>query len=297
MKASPFVYHRAHSAEEAVTLLAEHAGEAKVLAGGQSLIPMLNLRVAQPARLIDIGRCADLARLSIVDGVLRSGTMVRHARFERAEEPELAGCQALSEAARHIGHAPIRTRGTIGGSLAHADSSSEWCLMTLALDARMRVESVRGERVVDAQDFFHGFFTTALDEDELLTSIDLPSDTRGVALAEHARRQGDFAIVASATRLQTDERLRVTAARIAIGGVAGRPIRIGEGEQVLQGVDLTDLDAAEQAVDEAAHLCAASVEVGDDAHASAEYRRRLTALMVRRALSQAIQDWRTTGAS
>src|SRR5690606_37024014 len=108
------------------------------------LIPMLNLRVAQPARLIDIGRCADLAQLSIVDGVLRSGTMVRHVRFERAEEPELAGCRALSEAARHIGHAPIRTRGTIGGSLAHADSSSEWCLMSLALDARMRAESVRG---------------------------------------------------------------------------------------------------------------------------------------------------------
>lgn len=297
MKAASFAYHRAESKEEAVSLLSEHGDDAKVLAGGQSLIPMMNLRLARPSRLIDIGHCPELAQLERVGGALACGATMRHVRFERADAPELAACGALADAARLIGHAPIRSRGTIGGSLAHGDSSSEWCLMMLVLDAVIQAESARGVRRIPAHDFFHGLFTTALAEDELLSLIELPLTTVGSALAEHSRRRGDFAIVAAATRLVADQRLRVTTARIALGGVASYPIRMRSAEDILQGVDLTDRRSTTQAVSEAAHMCAASIQVSDDIHASSEYRRRLASTLVRQALSRSVEDWRTAGGS
>lgn len=230
MKAASFAYHRPESKEEAVWLLSEHGDEAKVLAGGQSLIPMMNLRLARQSRLVDIGYCPELARLERCDEAIVTGAMVRHVRFERAHEPELEACRVLSEAASLIGHAPIRSRGTIGGSLAHGDSSSEWCLMMLALDAVIRAESVLGVRRIPASDFFRGLFTTALAEDELLSEIELPLSTAGSALKEHSRRRGDFAIVAAATRVAADHRARVATARIAMGGVASHPIRVPSAE-------------------------------------------------------------------
>lgn len=291
MKATAAAYDRARSKAEAIDLLAEHGDEAKLLAGGQSLIPMMNLRLAQPTRLIDISFCGDLASITVEGTKVRCGSAVRHIRFERAVEPALADCAAMSQAAQHIGHAPIRARGTLGGSLAHADSTSEWCLMMLALDGCLELESALGVRSVVADHFFQGVFTTALQEDELLVSVAFPASTRGTSLVEHARRRGDFAIVAAATRLQVDERLRVDTARIALGGVDSRPIRMPEVERTLLGLDLSDPRDTSRAFEEVAHLCASKIQAMDDAHVSARYRRRLTYSLVRHALIKSSYDW------
>jgi carbon-monoxide dehydrogenase medium subunit len=280
MKPAPFVYHAPKTVEEAVAVLAEVAPrDGRVLAGGQSLVPAMALRLALPAHLVDINGISGLDRLAVEAGELSIGACVRHAAFHRpVSDGPLA--RLLSHVARHIAHYPIRTRGTFCGSLANADPASEWCLVAATLGAKMVARSARGTRTIAAADYFQGPMTTALAADELLVEARLPvlpSDTR-FGFSEFNRRAGDFAIAMAlvAYRLKggvMDE------PRVGVGGVEGRPRRIAEAEAALEGKRPAG-DAFRAAADAAAR----SVEPLDDVKYSAGYRRDLVRAMTRRAL-------------
>lgn len=288
MKAPPFRYLRPDSVEQVWDALEEFGDEAKVLAGGQSLLPLLNLRLAHPAVLVDIGRLSGLRRLeSEPEGGLLCGSLVTHHELELGSAPELAPFGALARAASHISHLPIRTRGTIGGSIAHADSASEWCLMALVMGAEIVAESRTGTRTIAASEFFHGFFTTALEPHEIITALRFPRPTGVARLDEYARRSGDFAIVAAAADVGISSSGRLLDARIALGGVAGSALRVPEAEAVLEGLPVAD--AGEDAIAEAAYVAAHSVRPAGDAHGSAAYRRRLVEVLVVRALRGCVE--------
>ncbi|WP_067465795.1 FAD binding domain-containing protein [Actinomadura macra] len=289
MKAAPFAYLRPGSLDEAVELVAEVGDDdGKILAGGQSLLPVLNLRLAHPAVLIDIAGLGELRAIEPhgTGGGLTVGAMATHRVLERGSSPALAGFAPLSRVAELIGHLPIRTRGTIGGSLAHADSAAEWPLVALVLDCTIHALSRRGVRGIDANDFFEGPFSTALEPDEILTGIHFPRPPHTLNVVEFARRKGDFAIVAAATVLgrRAD---RCEHARIAVGGVASTPVRIPEAEKVLEGCPLSDVHPA---VLEAAYVCGETVDPPSDVHASSAYRKRLVRVLVERALLRSHHD-------
>ena len=283
MKPAPFRYHAPKSTDEAVETLAEVAGEdGRVLAGGQSLVPIMAFRLARPAHLVDINGVEALKRLAVEGDRLSIGACVRHAAFHR---PVVAGPLGLllSKVVRHIAHYPIRTRGTFCGSIAHADPASEWCLVAAALGAEMVARSTRGTRTIPADAFFRGVMTTALAEDELLTEVRLPmlpADTR-FGFYEFSRRAGDFAIaMALATyRLQDG---KITQPRVAVGGAEPQPRRIAAAERALAGCAPDALVFAG-----AAEVAAAAVDPLEDATTSAEYRRDLVRTVTRRALEQA----------
>ena len=258
MYSANFDYHRPATIEEAVALLAKHGDDAKLLAGGQSLVPLLNFRVVRPVRLIDLNRVADLA--GMVNG--RIGAMTRSRTLERASEIPL-----LRRAVRHSGHVQIRNRGTVGGSCAHADPASELPCALLALDARFRLRSARGDRVVGGEDFFVGTFATALAPDELLVEIEVPARLPGErsAFVEHARVHGDFAIAGAAVLRVPGERLVVS----MIGG-ADRPVRM----------ELPD------AGEEAAADAVRDLDPPTDLRAAADYRKALLEELVRRAIRE-----------
>ena len=280
MKPPPFRYEAPETLEEALALLAEHGDEAKVLAGGQSLVPMMNFRLARPEVVVDIGRVPDLDRIRTTDGHVVIGTKVRHRELEH---PPFAGPlgSLVSRAAHHVGHLPIRLRGTFGGSLAHADPAAEWCILARALDAQVRVRGPSSERVVDAGDFFETVFTTVLEPDEIVTEVVLPhlDDRWRTGLSELSRRAGDFAIVAVMSAIRVDDD-RITDARIAVGGVAGTPVRLPEAERELIGAAPTA-----EAFATAAAAGAAAVDPAGDIHGSGEYRRDLVRVLTERALS------------
>ena len=281
MKPARFEYWAPTSTEEALAILAERPG-AKVLAGGQSLVPAMNFRLARPEALVDINRLEDLSQIDVEGSVLRIGALARHRRFERPVAPGVLG-GALPRVARHIGHLPIRTRGTFGGSLAHADPAAEWCLVTLVLDAEIVALSTTGERVIPAGGFFDTVFTTALRPDELLAEVRLPllSDDEGVGFEEVSRRAGDFALVMAMAVLRIVDG-RIAEARLGVGGAADRPLRLPEAEAALTG------QTPEDAVfEEAAEIAASSVRPLEDIHAGTEYRRRLVNVLLVRALRQA----------
>ena len=281
MKSPPFAYARAGSADEALELLAEGGEDARVLAGGQSLLPMLAYRLARPTHLVDIGGAGTLSRARSTDEELVVDALVSHARLERTA---LTGAhRLLSDAAACIGHLPIRVRGTLGGSLAHADPAAELPLVALALDASMLLRTAGGERRVTAAQFFLGPFTTALEPDELLTALVVPAAPGGAqaAFAEFAVREGDFALVSVAVVLASDAG-RISHVRIVLGGVEGTPLRARAAEAVLSG---EAPGAAAYAA--AAAAAAAECDPGSDQHASAIYRRELVAVLVRRALERA----------
>ncbi len=264
-----------------LTLLAEYGDEAKVLAGGQSLVPLLNLRLARPSVVVDLGAVDGLARQERVDGRLLLGPMTRQRAVETSPDVA-AACPLLVEAIRHIGHVQIRHRGTVGGSLAHADPAAEFPAVALALDAEMVARSTRGERVVAAQDFFDGPFTTTLQPDELLVEVRVPV-TEGrcqMAFLEQARRTGDFAVagVAAVVRFEPGS-TRVAAAGLAALGVGPTPIRLRDAEAAVLGSELDDA-----AVAAAAAAAAAAVSPFTDLHADADYRRYLVGVLVSRAL-------------
>lgn len=293
MKAAAFHYHRPESLPEAIELLQQCGEDGKVLAGGQSLLPMLNLRLARPDTLIDIGRVAGLDGVEdLGSGAISLGALVTHHRVELGRDAPLRRYPMLSHVAALIGHLPIRTRGTVGGSLAHADGASEWCLLSTALDAVVSAESPSGRRAIPIDSFFRGVFTTALTEDEVLTDVVLRRLTGYTRLEEYARRRGDFAIVAVAANLEIEGR-RCRSARIALGGVAGTAVRGVAGEQVLAGLDLSERQQADAGIEEAAQACARGVEPPADQHASAAYRRRLVLALTRRALRGCLDDWHT----
>lgn len=282
MKAAAFDYHAPRTIEDALALLAGHGEEARVLAGGQSLVPAMAFRMARPAVLVDINRITGLDRLESAEGRLAIGALVRHARFEK---PVVAGPLGLllADVARDIAHAPIRQRGTFCGSLAHADPASEWCAVALALDAAMTLRGPDGERTVAARDWFQGIMATAMQPGEILVGASLPllGPAWRCGFAEFARRAGDFALAMAVVALRLDGG-RVAEAHIALGGVGGTPILAGDAGQLL--LDHRPDDAL---IRTAAAAAAAECEPQDDLHADAEYRRDLVRAMVRRALTKA----------
>src|SRR6266851_3721219 len=283
MKPAPFRYHAPKTVEEAVATLAEVAGEdGRVLAGGQSLVPIMAFRLARPAHLVDINGIEALARLAVDGNKLCIGACVRHAAFHKPVEDGPLG-RLLSAVVRHIAHYPIRTRGTFCGSLAHADPASEWCLVAAALGAEMVAQRAGGTRTIAAQDFFRGIMTTALQEDELLTQVRLPilpADTR-FGFYEFNRRAGDFALGMALTTYRLQDGV-MSEPRVALGGVEAQPRRIAAAEQALAGQA-----PGKQAFAAAADAAMAAVDPLEDVTTSADYRRDLTRTVTRRALEQA----------
>ena len=285
MKPPVFEYHAPHSVAEALQLLAELGPDAKILAGGQSLIPLLNLRLAAPEHVIDINRMPELSQRSRHNGTLSLGATTRHQ--ELTGEDITACCPLLPQAAIFIGHPQIRTRGTLGGSLAHADPSAELPAVAVALDATMVIRSVRGERRIAAADFFTFHMTTALAEDELLVAVELPvaGPHEGSAFGEVAARFGDFAMAGAAAVLRLGDDRRIEDARIVCTSVAPTPRRVPEAEDLLRGQEVTGelLARVEAAV-------ASRLEPGEQLKASAGYKRRVAGVLARRAVEQ---SWQT----
>ena len=283
MKPPPFEYHAPGSLPEALELLASLGSEAKVLAGGQSLVPLLNLRLARPAHLVDINNLAELGEIKAVDGGIAVGALVRQRAAERSDLVR-ERCPLMAEALPLIGHPQIRNRGTVGGSLAHADPASELPAVAAALNADLVIRSVRGERVVKPEEFFVSFLTTSLEPDELLVELRLPAWQPGTgwAFMEISRRHGDFAMVgvASTVRLAADG--SVAEARLAYTGAGGAPIRAHEAERKLIGQAPTESVFAD-----AAEAAAAATDPPSDIHATAAYRRHITRVLTRRALAVA----------
>jgi carbon-monoxide dehydrogenase medium subunit len=282
VKPARFEYHRASSSAEAIELLDTLGEDAKLIAGGQSLVPMMSFRLARPSALVDIGRIPGLDAISVVDGGLRIGALATHAAIESTSDPAvLDGFDVLPRTARFIGHLPIRTRGTLGGSLAHADPAAEWCVLALALDAEVVVAGPSDTRIVPARDLFTGFLSTALEPNEMILEVRFPHRPTRCSFVEHARRSGDFALVAACARLDLEAGICRTV-RIALGGVGPTPVRAVEAEALLAGrAPRSDLRA------DAARAAAAALDPVSDVHAPGEHRRRLAEVLVRTALRHA----------
>jgi len=286
MKPPSFLYACPRSLDEAIALLAEYGEDAKVLAGGQSLVPMLNLRLAGPKVLVDLNRIPELSYLRRDSGTLRIGAMTRHRDLEISAEARLAE-PLLARVAREIGHLAIRNRGTIGGSLAHADPAAEWPLVAVALDARLTLRCSRGSRTLGAREFFTGPLNTVVGPTEMLTEVafaDAPRESR-FGFRELSRRPGDFAIVAVACRVVRESSGACADATMAVGGAHATPIHVPEVEDLLRG---SHGDAA--ALRAAADAVARAVDPGSDVHGSADYRRRMAGVLARRALGDAFAE-------
>ena len=286
MKPRAFEYHAPERVDEVVALLVEHGDDAKPLAGGQSLVPMMSLRLASFGHLVDLRKVDGLGSVLAGDGHVRVGAMVRQAAAEH--DAAVATVPLLARAIPNIGHFQIRNRGTIGGSIAHADPASELPAVALALDATMEVVGPQGNRRVSASAFFDSTWQTTLAEGEVLTAIEFPVWTGrcGFAIEEVARRHGDFALVGATVGLQLDGD-RVTRATIAMLGVGATPLRSADAEAALvaagAGADL----------DEIGDIAASGLEPSDDIHASGAYRKHVAATVVRRALTRALAEARS----
>ncbi|MCP3476734.1 xanthine dehydrogenase family protein subunit M [Bradyrhizobium sp. CCGUVB1N3] len=282
MKPASFIYHRPTSLDEILGLLDEHGDEAKVLAGGQSLVAAMNFRLARPSMLIDANNIPELSGISVDGNHLVIGALTRHATFHKPVVNNPVG-DLLSRVVQSIAHYPIRQRGTFGGSLCHADPASEWCLTSIVLDAEMLIESKAGKRRVSAKEFFKGTFTTAVKSNELLTQIRLPLGSpafRG-GFYEFSRRKGDFALAMSLVALELDGS-RIRSARIGLGGVADKPIRLSSIEAGLIG-QRADASTFEAVAAEASNL----ITPTSDIHGTSEYRKDLIKPVLVRALTEA----------
>lgn len=283
MKPPVFKYVRVASVEEAVSALAQYGGEAKILAGGQSLVPMMNFRVARPAVLLDINPAKELDYIRAQDGWLRIGARTRQRSLEKT--PEVAQkCPLLAAAVKWIGHPQIRNRGTIGGSLVHGDPTAELALVATLLDAELTIQGKGKSRTVGPADFFEGVMATRIDEDEILTQVSFPviPPRSGYGFRELCIRHGDFAIVAAAAQLTLGENGRCAEARVAVSGAGPKPLRIGGAEEVLVGNIVTA-----QVLDAAAARVPGEVEPIGDLKGSEAYRREMAKVFVRRALEDA----------
>jgi carbon-monoxide dehydrogenase medium subunit len=296
MKPVDFTLHRPQSLDEALALLAEHPDESKVLAGGQSLVPLLNFRLARPEHLVDLGRIASLAGLRRTPHQLVVGAMVRQAFVEHstavAEHTPL-----LAAACPHIAHPPIRNRGTVGGSLAHADPAAELPAVARALDATLVAAGPGGRREIASHEFFRGQLATALEPDEVLVDIRFaraPART-GAAFEEIGRRRGDFALVGAGAQVSVSGSdtatngtdvggIVMSDVRICLTGVSSIPHRATEAEQVLVGQPLSDL-----LLDQAAEATTCMLEPSSDLHATGTYRRHVAGEMLKRAVHRAHQ--------
>lgn len=284
MKPPRFLYCAPDMLDEALSLLDKYGEDAKVLAGGQSLIPLLNMRLAGPAYIVDINHISELNYTETEDGYLAIGATVRQRQVERSPLVKKQH-PLLVEAVQHIGHMQIRNRGTIAGSIAHADPAAELPALLTCLNGEVVAQSIRGERIIKADEFFTGYLSTALNPGEILTEIRFPWITpqSGWAFMEFARRSGDYALVGAAAVVTPSLADYCMSAHIAYLGIAGLPLRVREIENIL--ID-TKLD--EQVLDKAAEL--ASTYVSDDTedvHATVDYRRALTAEITRRVLRMA----------
>jgi carbon-monoxide dehydrogenase medium subunit len=282
MKPVSFKYFAPRTVDHALDLLAAHGEEGKILAGGQSLVPAMNFRLARPASLIDINRIDALDYVREEGGWLHIGALARHSRFEQPVS-DGALSEFLPRVARHIGHLPIRSRGTFCGSIAHADPASEWCLLAATLDVELVIVSLRGQRNVRPNEYFVTALTTTLEPDELLTEVRLPllDDGWRTGFAEFSRRAGDYALVMCAAFLRF-EKGRIAEARIGVGGATDRASRITAAEALLTGTE-----GGPDIFHDAGNIAAETIDPLEDIHASAAYRRDLVRAMVGRALNQA----------
>jgi CO/xanthine dehydrogenase FAD-binding subunit len=286
MKPAPFRYIAASSLDHALALKAEHDDEARFLAGGQSLIPAMNFRLARPAVLIDINGLAELAGVDRAAGhEIRLGAVTRYRALER-DGDFLSACPLFADALPQIAHPQIRNRGTIGGNLSHADPASELPAVALAMQARMRLKSARGARELSASEFFVGLLTTAVETDEMLTDIifPLPGPRSGSCFMEIARRRGDFALAGVAAVVTLDEERRCAAVRIALCGVGETPVDASEAASGLVGQPCTD-----EAIEAVAAAVRDMIDPAGNVHASAAYQRHIAGVLVRRALKTALK--------
>lgn len=289
MKPAPFQYFAARDVDGAVRALADAKGEARLLAGGQSLVPMLNFRLLRPSLLIDINRIPDLSYVRDEGTYIRIGATTRHRELKEAAIIA-AELPVLREAMHHVAHLAIRNRGTIGGSLSHADPAAELPMMSLLLEARFEIASPKGRRVIEAKDFFLGALTSALAEDDMLVEVQVPKMPagRGWSFQEVARRSGDFAMACVAVVLtRTEEVIRDV--RIAMTGVAQTPLRATSAEIILEGKPFSA-----EATGAAVSAIRATVDPNTDLHASADYRRHVVGILADRAIRDA---WARTGAT
>jgi carbon-monoxide dehydrogenase medium subunit len=293
MKPTAFDYHAPTTAADALSLLAEHGDGAKVLAGGQSLVPMLALRLTSFDHLVDLGNVEELRGIDVRDDSVRIGAMTTQTTIERSVEVA-AATPLLTRATPLIGHFQIRNRGTIGGSLAHADPAAEYPAVALTLDAEFEVLSPNGVRTVPAAEFFTGLWSTALDEDELLAAVTFPrwSGRCGFAIEEFARRHGDFGIAGAAVALELEDDDRIRRCHIGLLGLGPTAERAMAAEAALAGASVDEVDPAE-----IGRLAVTPLEsVPSDLHGSAAYRRRVGAEVVARAWRAASEEARSVRA-
>ncbi|MGF7239173.1 MAG: FAD binding domain-containing protein [Frankia sp.] len=285
MKPAAFDYHRPESVDAAVAMLAQLGDEAKVLAGGQSLVPVMAMRLGRPEHIVDVNRIEALGGATFSHGMVRMGALTRHRALEKdafiGESVPL-----LARAAPYIGHFQIRSRGTLGGSLAHGDPSAELPAVALALDADIEVRSVRGSRRIRAAEFFVSTFMTALEPDELVTAVHFPVWGRGsgFAVAEIARRHGDFALAGAVCGVGL-ERGRIVRAAVGLIGMDNVPVRARSAEQAVTGAAAGEVDLAAIGRD-----AVAALDPPSDAHCSAAYRRHACAQMIKQALGRALAE-------
>jgi carbon-monoxide dehydrogenase medium subunit len=275
-----FEYFRPKTLEEALQLLSKYKGEAKVLAGGQSLIPIMKLRLASPKYLIDINGLQNLSYQRTIDGHLALGCLVRHKELESFEAGN-TGLHVLRDAASLIGDPQVRNMGTFGGSLAHADPSADWPAVALALRAEIKVKSVSGERKIKAEDFFTGPFSTSMNEDELITEISIPL-VKGRAASSYQkleRKAGDFALVGAAAFLMLDENSVCTKAGIGLTSVADKPVIAKKAEELLVGRKID-----ERSVEDACQTIREAINPPSDVRGSSEYRKEMAVVLAKRAI-------------
>jgi CO/xanthine dehydrogenase FAD-binding subunit len=284
MKPASFDYHAPTNVEDALSILKSHAGDARLLAGGQTLLPMMNFRLARPTAVIDLNRIPALAYIERDGDVVRIGAMTRQRAIEFSP---MAGADLplLREAIKFVGHLPTRSRGTIGGSIANADPAAEIPMVLQILEGEVCVRGPRGLRMIAADQLFLDAMTTSLTPEEMLVEVSLPvvPQGAGVAVEEFARRQGDFAIAAVGVMIVGDGGKRCKKARLATAGVSSHPARLRAAERLLEEQGLT-----ETALAEAAKVAAREVEPLSDNNASAEFRRHLTSVLAERALYRAV---------
>jgi carbon-monoxide dehydrogenase medium subunit len=281
MKFSRFDYVTPSSVGEAIQVLADR-DDARPIAGGQSLLPLMAYRLAQPAVLVDLASVPGLTEIASENGAVRIGAMATQSAAEMSAEVRTR-LPMLREAISHVGHPVIRNAGTVGGSIAHADPAAEIPLAMLALGAEINAEGPKGSRTIEAADFFVDAFTTALAAGELVTSVTVPVSPYNWAFVELARRQGDFALAMAAVGLSIEDG-RCAGARIALGGVANRPVRADGAEKLLIGKEIDDAVASE-----AARAATADLSPPSDIHGSSAYRTRLATVLVERAILQVVR--------
>ena len=282
MKPATFTYHCPSSLEEAVKLLDEYGTEGKIIAGGQSFIPILNMRMSEPECLIDINQIKELKGIRVEDGVIKIGALTTQRELEQHEVIK-NNIPLLAEATQFIGHVQTRNRGTVGGSVAHADPSAELPLCFLALDAEIVIQSIDGSRKTSINDFFITYLTTELMSEDILAELHVSlSQPNGYAFEEFSRRHGDFALVATACLLSVDEAGVIENARLVLGGVDAVPLLAEDAMEYLAGKTLT-----EETLEKAVELAVVDADPDADLHASKEYRLHLTKVLTRKALVKA----------